>query len=80
MKKVKIDKKRHILKSITWRILATLFTFLYKKVKDGNIKNFTGIDDPYEIPKNPYIIINTKDSPKDSVSYLFERIYSIDGF
>lgn len=53
---------------------------LYKRVKDGNIKNFTGIDDPYEIPKNPDIIVNTKNSPKDSVSYLFKRIYSIDGF
>jgi adenylylsulfate kinase len=32
---------------------------LYKKVRNGEIKNFTGIDDPYEIPKNPNLVINT---------------------
>ena len=26
---------------------------LYKKARDGIIKNFTGISDPYEAPKNP---------------------------
>lgn len=40
---------------------------LYKKVKNGEIKNFTGIDDPYEIPKSPNLIIDTKYSPKKSV-------------
>ncbi len=28
---------------------------LYKKVRDGAIKNFTGIDSPYEEPKEPQI-------------------------
>jgi adenylylsulfate kinase len=28
---------------------------LYKKARAGEIKNFTGIDDPYEAPKNPEI-------------------------
>jgi len=32
---------------------------LYKKVRDGEIKNFTGIDSPYDIPKNPNLIIDT---------------------
>jgi adenylylsulfate kinase len=32
---------------------------LYKKVRDGQIKNFTGIDDPYQPPENPELIINT---------------------
>lgn len=32
---------------------------LYKKVKLGEIKNFTGIDDPYEIPISPDITIDT---------------------
>jgi adenylylsulfate kinase len=31
---------------------------LYKKAKAGEIKNFTGIDDPYEAPENPEIYIN----------------------
>lgn len=32
---------------------------LYKKVRGGKIKNFTGIDDPYEPPKNPEIHLKT---------------------
>ena len=32
---------------------------LYKKARAGQIKNFTGIDDPYEIPENPEIYLNT---------------------
>lgn len=32
---------------------------LYKKARKGEIKNFTGIDSPYEEPKNPHIILDT---------------------
>jgi adenylylsulfate kinase len=32
---------------------------LYKKARLGEIKNFTGIDSPYEEPENPEIIIET---------------------
>ena len=32
---------------------------LYKKARDGQIKNFTGIDSPYEEPENPDIRIDT---------------------
>ena len=32
---------------------------LYKKARAGYIKQFTGIDDPYERPENPEIAINT---------------------
>lgn len=32
---------------------------LYRKVRAGEIKNFTGIDDPYEAPVNAEIIIDT---------------------
>jgi len=30
---------------------------LYKKARAGEIKNFTGIDDPYEAPENPEIVL-----------------------
>ena len=33
---------------------------LYKKARSGVLKNFTGIDSPYEKPKNPEIHIKTK--------------------
>lgn len=41
---------------------------LYKKARAGEIKGFTGIDDPYEIPEFPDIHINTANkSLSDSV-------------
>ena len=48
---------------------------LYKKVRNGEIKNFTGIDSPYEIPKNPNLIVNTeKESINESVDKIFIAI------
>lgn len=32
---------------------------LYKKARAGEIKNFTGIDDPYEAPRNPEIVLRS---------------------
>ena len=32
---------------------------MYKKALAGEIKNFTGIDDPYEEPENPELVIDT---------------------
>lgn len=32
---------------------------LYKKARAGEIKNFTGIDDPYEAPNNPELILHS---------------------
>ena len=32
---------------------------LYAKARKGEIKNFTGISSPYEIPKNPNLIVDT---------------------
>ena len=32
---------------------------LYAKARSGQLKNFTGIDSPYEIPENPEIHIDT---------------------
>lgn len=32
---------------------------LYKKARAGEIKGFTGIDDPYEEPENPEIVVDT---------------------
>lgn len=33
---------------------------LYKKARAGEIKNFTGIDAPYEAPAHPDVVINTE--------------------
>lgn len=32
---------------------------LYKKARRGELKNFTGIDSPYEVPENPELIVDT---------------------
>lgn len=33
---------------------------LYKKALDGNIKDFTGLDSPYEEPANPELVLDTE--------------------
>ena len=38
---------------------------MYKKARAGEIKNFTGIDDPYEAPPNPDLVINTDNQTLD---------------
>lgn len=48
---------------------------LYKKAADGKISLFTGIDDPYEEPENPEIVIDTdtlsiEQSEKTIMNYL----------
>ena len=35
---------------------------LYKKARAGEIKQFTGIDAPYEAPVNPELVVNTTDN------------------
>ena len=45
---------------------------LYKLARAGEIKNYTGIDSPYEAPRNPELIIDTdKESLEDSVSKIY---------
>jgi len=46
---------------------------LYKKARSGQLKGFTGIDDPYELPENPEIKINTATS---SISQSVDTIVS----
>lgn len=48
---------------------------LYKKALSGEIKNFTGISDPYEEPENPEILIETaKQSIDESVSKIVDYL------
>lgn len=43
------------------------FKGLYEKARRGEIKNFTGVSDPYEEPLNPEIVCNTDlESPEES--------------
>ena len=48
---------------------------LYKKARAGEIKNFTGIDSPYEKPANPYLEIKTEGlTVEQSVQLVLENI------
>ena len=55
---------------------------LYAKARRGEIKGFTGIDDPYEPPRNPEMTVNTVDNtPEENsariVNYLIEQGFII---
>ena len=48
---------------------------LYKKAREGLIKNFTGIDDPYEEPIHPEITLHTKDvRPHECVKLILDYL------
>lgn len=51
---------------------------MYAKARRGEIKGFTGIDDPYEAPQNPDLLIDTEhesltDSAKQVKEFLKKR-------
>jgi len=48
---------------------------LYKLVDEGKIKGFTGVDDPYEEPEHPELVIETdKETVEESVSRIFAKL------
>ncbi len=44
---------------------------MYKKARAGEIKNFTGLDDPYEAPPNPDLVVDTE---KETLDQSAQRI------
>jgi adenylylsulfate kinase len=51
---------------------------LYKLVDEGKIKNFTGVDDPYEEPENPELVIETnKESVEESVNRILAKLVEL---
>jgi bifunctional enzyme CysN/CysC len=50
---------------------------LYKKARAGQLKNFTGIDSPYEAPEQAELIVNTASlSPEDAADRVIQAILS----
>jgi bifunctional enzyme CysN/CysC len=48
---------------------------LYAKARRGELKNFTGIDSPYEPPEKPEIYIDsTRSEPEDSASAIVDEL------
>jgi adenylylsulfate kinase len=51
---------------------------LYKLVDEGKIQHFTGVDDPYEEPENPDLVIETAtQSIEESVDALLAKIVAL---
>lgn len=51
---------------------------LYAMARAGEIKNFTGIDDPYEAPIEPEITLKTVDvSPKENASHIVDFLIEV---
>ena len=48
---------------------------LYKKAREGKLKNFTGIDSPYEPPESPEIRVNTVEmTPEEAADHIIAKI------
>jgi adenylylsulfate kinase len=48
---------------------------LYKLVDEGKLKGFTGVDDPYEEPEHPELIVETdKETIEESVNRIFAKL------
>ncbi len=48
---------------------------LYRKAEAGEIKHFTGVDDPYEDPQNPEILVETdSETPEESVTKIIKTL------
>ena len=48
---------------------------LYKKAREGEIPNFTGITSPYEVPAAPDLVINTQEiSIEDAVTFIVDKM------
>ena len=48
---------------------------LYKKALAGEITGFTGVDDPYEVPENPELVVDTMtQSPEESLQVVLSKL------
>jgi adenylylsulfate kinase len=48
---------------------------LYKKAMAGEITGFTGVDDPYEAPENPELVLDTMvETPEESLANVLAKL------
>ena len=48
---------------------------LYAKARAGELKQFTGIDDPYEEPLNPEVVCpTTEETPEQSAERIMRKL------
>lgn len=52
---------------------------LYAKARAGYIKGFTGIDDPYEVPENPELVLDTSDmSLEEALNKILQTLKNLE--
>ncbi len=52
---------------------------LYKKALAGEITGFTGVDDPYEAPEHPELVVDTESqTPEESLQTVLTRLRELD--
>ena len=52
---------------------------LYAQVTRGSISSFTGVDDPYEVPDSPDLVIEPRTSVDDGVDAVVATLDHIEG-
>jgi len=51
---------------------------LYRKALAGEITNFTGVDDPYEAPEHPELVLDTmQETPQDSLRNVLTELMKL---
>lgn len=51
---------------------------LYKKALAGEITGFTGVDDPYEAPEHPELVVDTESqTPEESLATVLGRLHEL---
>jgi len=51
---------------------------LYRKALAGEITNFTGVDDPYEPPENPELVVDTMvQTPEESLQHVLDTLQEL---
>jgi len=51
---------------------------LYRKALAGEIKHFTGVDDPYEEPRSPDVVVNTDvELPEESAGKILAKLQEL---
>jgi len=51
---------------------------LYAKARRGEIRDFTGISSPYDVPENPELSLQTQGEPLESAMLVLDYLYNHD--
>ncbi len=52
---------------------------LYARASEGSIQSFTGVDDPYEVPDSPDLVIESGTALHEAVGAVMETLIRVEG-